>query len=60
MRIVSAETGRDAVDLLDKHHDIEIAENRWRLRAIKRWVPGGDKDDLAITRQKVNWLLLPK
>jgi CheY-like chemotaxis protein len=24
MRIVSAETGRDAVDLLDKHHDIEI------------------------------------
>ncbi len=24
MRIVSAETGRDAVDLLDKHHDVEV------------------------------------
>jgi CheY-like chemotaxis protein len=24
MRIVSAETGRDAVDLLDKHPDIEV------------------------------------
>ena len=39
---------------------INVSEECGRFRAMKLRIPGGDKDDLAIARQKVDWLLIPK
>src|SRR6266403_1064906 len=42
------------------NHHIDVGENGRRLRAIKVWISSCDKNDLAVPRQKVDLLLIPK
>src|SRR6266567_6506056 len=42
------------------NHHVDVGENGRRLRAIKVWVASCDKNDLAVPRQKVDRLLIPK
>ncbi len=39
---------------------IDIGENGRRLRTIKVLVSSCDKNNLAVPRQKFDWLLIPK
>src|SRR5437762_12443758 len=42
------------------NHHIDVSDDVRRLRTIKVWVSSCDKNDLAVSRQKIDRLLIPK